>query len=160
MEETGNRRRRWSCRSSSNTWVCVCVLCFGVTGVKYPTWAIRCLRVCETDLHVAWKHLWDISMQVFLLYIWGFQHYLVSFSVSQRPVFSLRDAVFHPDRQNIECLVIKEQRNPVWGSHAASVYPIITDRQREHGAAPGLHCSWGAALHAYWWLMRGRGEEL
>lgn len=38
-----------------------------------------------------------------------------------------------PDRQNPEHLVIKGQRNAVRGSLAASVYHIITDRQREEG---------------------------
>lgn len=41
--------------------------------------------------------------------------------------------VFHPDSQNSECVVIKERRNAVRGSHAASLYRIITGRRREEG---------------------------
>lgn len=56
-------------------------------------------------------------------------------------VFSPGGPVLHPDRQNTECLVIKEQKN---AAHTAPAYHIIADRQREDGCRPvGLHCSWG-----------------
>lgn len=94
-----------------------------------------------------------------LLYIFGFQ--ILIYIILCVPAFCVAPPhhppgglVFHPDRQNTECLVIKEQRNAVWGSHAASVYHIITDRQRVDCTAAG-----GAESHGYGWLMgEWRGE--
>lgn len=155
--------------------VYVWLLCFGVAGVKYPAWAPHCLRDCETDPHIAlksscvWGFTHDCCWECVQVLCLDFRYWNTLFCVYScvsvcvcvcmwkcvpPSCVSPGGPVLLPDRQNTECPVIKEQRNDVRGSHAASAYHIITDRQREEGcrfqfkhcSPVGLHCSWGSRI--------------
>lgn len=137
------------------------LLCFGVAGVKYPTWSQHCLRTHETDPHTALKSscVWGVSPHVITAECRSRDSAWICVCVCVCiPVWKCAPTscvlpegpALHPDRQNTECLVIKEQRNAIRGSHSASEYHIITDRQWEEGcrlqdthcSPVGLNCSW------------------